>query len=54
MATQNNNYFDFTADAVGYIDEVKVVKPRGNSFIALKATLLEGKDGQEKIPMDLI
>lgn len=56
MKTQNaNNYFNLTADAVGYIDEVKVVKPRkGDSFVALKATLLEGQNGQERVGIDLI
>ncbi len=56
MATQNNaNFFNFTADCVGYLNEVKQVKPKkGNPFVAIKATIIEGKDGEEKIAADLI
>lgn len=58
MTTQNNNvnFFNFTAEASAYLNEIKVVKlPRGGDpFVAIKATILEGKDGKEKIPVDLI
>ena len=48
------NYFNFTADAVAYVNEVKRVKPnRGNPFIALKVAILEGANG-DKAYCDLI
>lgn len=51
----HNNYYDLTVDCIGYINEVKVVKPKkGDAFTAIKATLIEGKDGENKISIDLI
>ena len=48
------NYFNFTADAEAYVNEVKRVKPnRGNPFIALKVAILEGANG-DKAYCDLI
>ena len=49
------NYFNSTADAVAYVNEVKRVKPnRGNPFIALKVAILEGANGETKAYCDLI
>ena len=54
-SNDQKNFFNFTADAVGYINEIRRGQPRkGEAFVALKATLLEGKDGEEKISADLI
>lgn len=48
------NYFNFTADAVAYVNEVKTVQPRnGNVYIAIRASILEGLDGKNKISCDL-
>lgn len=50
-----NNYFNFTADAVAYINEVKWIAPKkGDAFIALKVCILEGENGQDKVYADLI
>lgn len=49
------NYFNFTADAVAYVNEVKVVRPKkGNAFISLKVAILEGENGDTKAYCDLI
>lgn len=51
---QNQNYFDFTADAACYLNEIKWVQPRnGNAYIAIRASILEGLDGKNKIACDL-
>jgi len=51
---QQANYFNFTADAVAYVNEVKTVQPRnGNVYIAIRASILEGLDGKNKISCDL-
>ena len=51
---QSQNYFNCTADAVAYVDEVKWVQPRnGNAYIAIRASILEGLDGKNKIACDL-
>ena len=50
MNAQNQQYFDFTADAVGYFNEINIVTPdNGEPYIAIKASILEGrpkKDGK--------
>lgn len=52
---ENNNFFNFTADAVAYINEVKWVTPKkGNPFMALKVCILEGQEAENKINTDLI
>lgn len=49
------NYFNFTADAVAYVNEVKEVRPKkGNAFISLKVAILEGENGDTKAYCDLI
>lgn len=48
------NYFDFTAEAACYLNEIKWVQPRnGNAYIAIRASILEGLDGKNKIACDL-
>ena len=43
------NYFDFTAEAACYLNEIKWVQPRnGNAYIAIRASILEGLDGKNK------
>ena len=51
---QNQNYFDFTADAACYLNEIKWVQPRnGNAYIAIRASILEGLDGKNKMSQSL-
>ena len=51
---QSQNYFNFTAEGAAYINEVKWVQPRnGNAYIAIRASILEGLDGKNKISCDL-
>ena len=42
---QNNaTFFNFVADAVGYLNEIKLVHPEnGDAYVAVKAAILEGK-----------
>ena len=48
------NYFNFTAEAACYLNEIKWVQPRnGNAYIAIRASILEGLDGKNKIACDL-
>ena len=48
------NYFDFTADAACYLNAITWVQPRnGNAYIAIRASILEGLDGKNKIACDL-
>lgn len=49
-------YFNFTATAVAYINEVRIITPkRGDKFCAIKAIVLEGNtEDPDKIPIDLI
>lgn len=52
-----NNFFDFTADAVGFINEIRRVTPeksKKGSFIALKVAILEGENGENRSYCDLI
>ena len=47
---QNQNFFNFVADAVGYLNEIKVVHPEnGDAYVAVKAAILEGKPKNGKI-----
>ena len=52
----SNNFFDFTADAVAFINEVAIINPRKakERFIALKVSILEGENGEHKEYCDLI
>jgi len=51
---QSQNFFNFTAEGAAYINEVKWVQPRnGNTYIAIRASILEGLDGKNKIACDL-
>ena len=51
---QSQNFFNFTAEGAAYINEVKWVQPRnGNAYIAIRASILEGLDGNNKIACDL-
>ena len=51
---QSQNFFNFTAEGAAYINEVKWVQPRnGNAYIAIRASILEGLDGKNKIACDL-
>lgn len=52
-----NNFFDFTADAVAFINEIRRVTPeksKKGSFIALKVAILEGENGENRSYCDLI
>lgn len=52
--SQSQNFFNFTAEGAAYINEVKWVQPRnGNAYIAIRASILEGLDGKNKIACDL-
>lgn len=54
---QSQSYFDFTADAVAFINEIRTVSPekaRKERFIALKVCILEGENGEHKEYCDLI
>ncbi len=49
-----SSYFNFTCDALAYLNEIKMVTPRqGKPYVAIKAIVLEGIDGENKIPIDL-
>ena len=52
----HNNFFDFTADAVGYINEVSIINTRKakERFIALKVSILEGENAESHHFCDLI
>ena len=52
----SNNFFDFTADAVGYINEVSIINTRKakERFIALKVSILEGENAESHHFCDLI
>lgn len=44
VQNQNTTFFNFVADAVGYLNEIKVVHPEnGDAYVAVKAAILEGK-----------
>ena len=52
-----NNFFDFTADAVAFINEIKIhcsEKSKKGRFIGIKAAILEGENGENKVFCDLI
>ncbi len=51
---QSPNFFNFTAEGAAYINEVKWVQPKnGNAYIAIRASILEGLEGKNKIACDL-
>lgn len=51
---QQTNYFNFTCDATAYLNEIKMVTPRqGKPYVAIRASILEGRDGENKISIDL-
>lgn len=51
---QNAQYFNFTADAVAYLNEIKVIDVNGYQTLAIKGCIIEGKDGKSKSPVDLL
>ena len=54
---QSQSYFDFTADAVAFINEIKIhssEKSKKGRFIGIKAAILEGENGENKVFCDLI
>lgn len=55
MNAQNqSNFFNFTADAVAYINEVKLIDINGHQCVAIKGCIIEGKDGKSKSPVDML
>ncbi len=52
------NFYNFTADCVAYINDIRVVKPQNkpkSSFVSVKIAILEGeKDEPNKVFADLI
>lgn len=52
---ETSNYFNFTANATGYINEIKLVETKKDKMCVIKACLLEGpSDAPEKLYVDLI
>ena len=48
VQNQNTTFFNFVADAVGYLNEIKVVNPEnGDAYLAVKAAILEGKPNKD-------
>lgn len=51
---QTSNFFNFTADAVAYLNEIKLIEINGHQCVAVKGCIIEGKDGKSKSPVDML